>query len=379
MTLVSAPEIEVFINEYLDSMEKLTSKFGDYRNEFFPECVVFPYSIVVTISRTHGVAIDFVQRASRRSITVRQEDRRIEDVYSLTFSDRFLERAFIRNVGSNNILQNLNFITKDFYEKYESIIKVLSKASNLIMARAGRFVRVDSGDLRLIDVGLACIKNGKDFIKDVKYLWIFGNNTSEYWKTENAKKRALDDYRMYVEKVLSNFPLFRLERVSTQYEELLGKKGISEEDLQRFFDKRKNWLLLDVTAKNVTPKARLGAEFVVDFIVERPDFQYTLVEIEKPDVKLYTKDGDPTKELKHATRQMEDYQRWINEHPSYICEKLPNMYSPYGLVIIGMSSQLTRNEKKRLEQSNVTTRGKYEIMTFDGLLAKAKSLLKNLS
>jgi predicted transcriptional regulator len=130
-------------------------------------------------------------------------------------------------------------------------------------------------------------------------------------------------------------------------------------------------------AKNVLSKVPLGHEFELDFVLEEDRF--ILVEIKKPDAKLFTEKGDETAVLRRAKAQMETYQRWISEHLGYIREQFPGMYSPYGIIIIGLNKTMSEYEKRRLEQSNITTRSQYEIITYDALLERGKNLLRNLS
>lgn len=172
------------------------------------------------------------------------------------------------------------------------------------------------------------------------------------------------------------FPLTKLKMALDKYEVLLEKEHLTEEEVRNFL--AENWFILDVTAKRVLSKVPLGHEYEVDFLVEGIDFRYKLVEIKKPDVKLFTKKGIETKILRLAKAQMERYQRWITEHLNYFREQFPKIYSPYGLIVIGMSTQLSESEKKCLEQSNITTRGQYEIITYDTLLKRVRNLVENL-
>ena len=123
----------------------------------------------------------------------------------------------------------------------------------------------------------------------------------------------------------------------------------------------------------------MGSEYVTDFIIQKADSSYIVVEIEKASNKLYTINGDQTKELRHAIRQIEDWQRWIHENISYARKKLKGITNPKGLILIGNSRTLNDDDLKRLSYSNSNTRRSYEIITYDDLIEKGKLLIKNLS
>jgi Domain of unknown function (DUF4263) len=55
----------------------------------------------------------------------------------------------------------------------------------------------------------------------------------------------------------------------------------------------------------------LGTEFRIDFLIQRPNGSYLLVEIENPQASLFTKGGNFSAAVNHALRQVEDWQEWI--------------------------------------------------------------------
>lgn len=70
----------------------------------------------------------------------------------------------------------------------------------------------------------------------------------------------------------------------------------------------------------VIPQQRLGAEYVTDFVVgERSSigFEWLAVELESPRAKLFTRAGDPTRQLNHAIRQVTDWRTWLQANQNY--------------------------------------------------------------
>ena len=75
---------------------------------------------------------------------------------------------------------------------------------------------------------------------------------------------------------------------------------------------------------------------------------------------------------------MLDWLLWIDENNAYVKQKLDNLVSPKGFVIIGRDKLLTEKERKKLKMRNSLHFGKIEILTYDDVLKKAKSILKSL-
>jgi len=70
----------------------------------------------------------------------------------------------------------------------------------------------------------------------------------------------------------------------------------------------------------VIPKKKLGAEYVTDFVVgERHSFgfDWIAVELESPKSKMFTNKGDPTKQLTHAIKQIQDWRAWLKRNQDY--------------------------------------------------------------
>ena len=69
--------------------------------------------------------------------------------------------------GENQVLENINLITKDFYDDNKELIETLTKSTNSIMDNAEKFVKIISGDLKTL-INVLCSIELYFFIK--KYL-----------------------------------------------------------------------------------------------------------------------------------------------------------------------------------------------------------------
>lgn len=125
------------------------------------------------------------------------------------------------------------------------------------------------------------------------------------------------------------------------------------------------------------PKVALGSEFVTDFVIERSDAEYVLVELEPPTMPLYTKGGDPSARLNHAEKQVEDWREWISENIAYARQNLPGIQEPSGVVIMGRKRDMTRKNEKALRRRN-RDRSAVTVWTYDDMLERLRRFIRNL-
>lgn len=163
-----------------------------------------------------------------------------------------------------------------------------------------------------------------------------------------------------------------------EYRNLLNK-STQEDDFQSFFEQ--NPVFLDPRVKTATPKKSLGGEFYPDLVFELHDSSYLLIEIERPNIRLFNNKGDPTSALTHAQQQIRKYLQWIIEEIEFLkkrgCAEI-SADSTKGLVIIGKSVNLGNNGLRTLGNINAEVRNRYEIKTFDKILEENEAILRNL-
>lgn len=157
---------------------------------------------------------------------------------------------------------------------------------------------------------------------------------------------------------------------------LLKNTKRNENDLQRCLTSFP--ILFGTEYVKILDKHTFGSEFEADYVLERSNGLYDIVEIESSNLRLYTKQGNPKSELVHAEQQIMDWLEWIEHNSPYAREKIKNLYTPKGFVVIGRSNSLSPENKEKLRRRNLIFRDKIEIITYDDLLAKANSLLSIL-
>ncbi|MDF2627832.1 MAG: hypothetical protein K0R39_1663 [Symbiobacteriaceae bacterium] len=148
-----------------------------------------------------------------------------------------------------------------------------------------------------------------------------------------------------------------------------------EELIQEFLTK--HTVLLAPTANRVLTKIPLGSEYVTDFVIEDPGERYTLVEIERPDLSVFTRAGNPSSSLTHAQRQVEDWRQWVHDNVGYARNTLPNINEPRALVVIGRRGTIGESGRKLLARKNAE-HPNIQIITYDDLMDLARAHAINL-
>jgi len=180
---------------------------------------------------------------------------------------------------------------------------------------------------------------------------------------EKARFLLTDNLRMLVNAV-------------QEFESILTQDTIEEETLQSFLTKHP--FLFGLEYSEMIPKHKLGSEYIMDFALRTYNATYHLVELERSNLKVYTTRGTPSTYLTQGEQQVQNWLRWIEENKEYARRKLENIASPKGFVIIGRDKSLSEDERKKLKMKNSLYGGKIEILTYDDLLKKARTILNGL-
>ncbi len=167
-----------------------------------------------------------------------------------------------------------------------------------------------------------------------------------------------------------------LETAINEFERVLDREP-AEEIIQIYLSTHRNRILLDPSAVNITPKVKLGSEYVPDFVIQAAGDEYVLVEIERPNLPLLTKEGRLRSELTHAQQQVKDWFDWIDRHGEYARSIMPGIIEPKGWVIMGRRSSILPQHKHILARESAESR-RITTQTYDDLLDRAKQNLSNL-
>ncbi|WP_020521675.1 Shedu anti-phage system protein SduA domain-containing protein [Catelliglobosispora koreensis] len=156
-----------------------------------------------------------------------------------------------------------------------------------------------------------------------------------------------------------------------------------EKPLQRYFTDHP-WMLageLGAGCRWVIPETRLGAEFRADFLIARLDsrgVRWTLVELESPRARLFTKDRRPRKELAKGLNQILEWRAWLNDNRSYARRGGRTGLGLYdidgeacsGLVLIGRGNDRTETDRELLQRHEF--RNNVQIHSYDWIVREAQ-------
>ena len=170
-------------------------------------------------------------------------------------------------------------------------------------------------------------------------------------------------------------------------------KSSKEEDMQNFLENNSQ-LLVKAFCKNfpygskVLPKYKFGNEYVSDFVIishVSHSFRVTLIELEPPTEKIFTKSGVYGKRLNQAMKQIDDWIDWIENNYDYFLKGLQKnidkdsrmfMFSQGGfrrclintVIIIGRREYLTAENDKRRSMEYKKNKYNLDITTYDRLV-----------
>jgi ppGpp synthetase/RelA/SpoT-type nucleotidyltranferase len=168
-----------------------------------------------------------------------------------------------------------------------------------------------------------------------------------------------------------------LNRIIDDFEALLEMLGVHEKrDVHAFLDEHR--FILHPNPEEIWSEVPigLGTEYRMDFMIREADGEFVLTEIENPQQRLFTREGDFSAAINHAQRQVEDWQDWVEDNIATMQKTYPGIISPRGLVIIGRSMYLSEYERRKLRRRNINLRGRLKIITYDELIAAARKYVE---
>ena len=136
--------------------------------------------------------------------------------------------------------------------------------------------------------------------------------------------------------------------------------------------------ILDPLAIRVWPQPNLFGAKEPDFVVQRADGTYLVVEIEAPAKRLMTGGGHLAAEATHAEAQASDYRRYLIKHFAEAEKSFPDFQEPDCLVVIGLEHPLDAAQRQALQAVN-RNRSHLRIVGFDWLLDRARTISQNMT
>lgn len=172
-----------------------------------------------------------------------------------------------------------------------------------------------------------------------------------------------------------------IDKVCDEFFLLIDNPDTKEPEVQDFLEKPGCTFIVAPHNRSIYPRRAIGGNrYIPDFIVERPDEDYNLIEIESPNVNIYQPQGqEPSSKFTHAIQQVEDWLRYIDENLDSVRreDRLEGLYKPTGQVVMGRDSDLnesgaTRFRYKRSENSRIS------LCTYDMIVSEARAYASSL-
>ena len=153
-----------------------------------------------------------------------------------------------------------------------------------------------------------------------------------------------------------------------------------EEEIHQFL--KNNSVIIGLTS-TIEPisKFKLGDDYITDFVIREIPDDYVLIEIERPNLKLFKKTTPPerTQKFNHAIEQIENWRAWVSANHSYIAKKLEGISpNPLCWLIAGRRTELSPEEIERLKEINDEHKGSYKIFTYDDLIDRVKAVISKM-
>lgn len=377
MTIVTHSEMESFVQTYFDTYRKLSFNLSDLqRSLLLPHYLTKKCEVTITISKSKGTSIRFETNQKKEIFRFQDTSKSIEDEVLPKLSEK--SGVFFVLDGERQVLENINLITREFFDKNKELVEKLTRSANFVMNDAEKFIDVISGDLKLIDCTLAFSENGLDKLEKIDCLWLFGSNQSFDFSRGNAEQLAKGEYQKLASVLVNRIPIQTLVGVLSEFKNNIDNKNTTEPQMQTFFEN--NWIFLNINARRVFPKFNMGGDLIPDFIIETFDFQYIFVEIESPNAELYTLNPiRQAEKLREADTQIKDYLSYAFNNIDFLRHKLPFLSAEKikGLIIIGKSKTLSLEHSQKLSKDRASPKN-YDIITYDELFEGLKVFLENL-
>jgi hypothetical protein len=163
-----------------------------------------------------------------------------------------------------------------------------------------------------------------------------------------------------------------------------------ERDLQGYLERHPEMLIQHLGGGHgrwVVPQVRLGSQHVPDFLIADADSggrHWTAVELESPRRAMFNRNGDPSRFLWHAIRQIIDWRVWLELNRDYAVRSRDDQglglrditSSVPGLILIGRSGSMSTN--RRQFRNALGRQLRIEIHSYDWLVDRATGRVRTL-
>jgi len=264
-------------------------------------------------------------------------------------------------------------------------------------------LRVTAGGERLQNIAFFYMdRRGASRQFTFKCLWIIAKDSPLLSDLEYTQKRALRDF---LRQILSKAPILgekmkrysefdllkEIESIENRYINLINSENTTEQEMQKFFEIHSFVLspfYLDICPKTITIKPQMELKNIgrkVDFILLKEpnirDFRIkcSVIELKKPQDKLFTKGRKPSHQLKLGLLQVKSVLDFVKSSPKEARKLLgiEDISNIVGIVLIGCRKNLTKEEIEELIKLNSRSPS-IKVLLYDDLLENIRFVSKIL-
>jgi hypothetical protein len=176
--------------------------------------------------------------------------------------------------------------------------------------------------------------------------------------------------------VSSQISLEDAEKILGLFEHLL-RSDPSEEDVQKYIEQNPI-MLASFAARHVFFKPPILNKWRADFGIVNSQNELVLIEIERPDLPLFTKEGIQRSELTQAFSQPQTWDQEIVRHRAAVLSGIagcpPDVARVRYLVIAGRSDETNQDALARTISSS-----RHDLMTYDQLIESVRNAVRSVT
>ena len=176
---------------------------------------------------------------------------------------------------------------------------------------------------------------------------------------------------------LREYEITKLEEDCRVFKALLEKKA-PEQDIQHFLETHPVFFAR-FSAHRLIPKPKILTKYVADFAILNQRKELVLIEIERAETRLLTKDRQIAAELQHAVTQVTNWIQEVNDHKTAVLSslniELREVAVVRGIVIAGRSP--VEDEDARSLRRAFS--GDVDFYTFDDLLRDTTEIIRRIA
>jgi hypothetical protein len=158
----------------------------------------------------------------------------------------------------------------------------------------------------------------------------------------------------------------------------LLEKSSTEQEIQDFLESNPVFFAR-FSAHRLIPKPRIQSKYVADFAILNQRKELVLIEIERGNLRLLTKERRITADLQHAVTQVTDWIQEVNDHKAAVLNslriELKEVAVVRGIVIAGRSP-VDDEEARSLRRA---FSGDVEFYTYDDLLRDTTEIIRRIA